>query len=67
MSQYIPCFKAPQGLRRSLTVEEYRQVREHAEKLGFEFLFVQPEPFAQGEHRNPDFAREKPFKWERPL
>lgn len=66
MSQYIPCFNAPEDLRRTLKAGEYRRVQELAERLGSEFLFVQPEPFTQGEHRNPDFARENPFDWRGP-
>jgi putative pyruvate formate lyase activating enzyme len=66
MSQYIPCFNAPEDLRRTLKAGEYRRVQELAERMGSEFLFVQPEPFAQGEHRNPDFARENPFDWRGP-
>jgi hypothetical protein len=38
-------------------------VQTFAEGLGFEFLFVQPEPFERGEHLNPDFSQENPFKW----
>jgi len=63
MSQYIPCFRAPQDLRGTLKTNEYRNVLERAGQLGFDCLFVQPEPFAPEEHRNPDFSREKPFDW----
>jgi putative pyruvate formate lyase activating enzyme len=63
MSQFIPCFNAPQDLRRTLAAREYRRVLERAEQAGFDFLFVQPESFVRGEHRNPDFSREKPFDW----
>jgi putative pyruvate formate lyase activating enzyme len=63
MSQYLPCFQAPEDMRRKLGATEYRRVQARAERLGSEFLFVQPEPFVRGEHRNPDFAREKPFDW----
>jgi len=66
MSQYLPCFRAPQDLHRALTAEEYRTAQAYAEGLGFESLFVQPEPFERGEHMNPDFTREKPFDWEEP-
>jgi putative pyruvate formate lyase activating enzyme len=63
MSQYLPGFEAPQGLNRALTAEEYRKAQAFAESLGFESLFVQPEPFVRDEHLNPDFTREKPFDW----
>ncbi len=63
MSQYRPCFKAPPEIQRSLTPEEYLQVRAKAEELGFEMMFIQPEPFAHSEHLVPDFNLEQPFKW----
>ena len=63
MSQYHPCFKAPEEIQRNLTPEEYHQVIARAEELGFETMFIQPEPFAQVEHLIPDFNLENPFKW----
>jgi len=63
MSQFIPCFNAPQDLSRTLEAREYRRVLERAEQMGFDFLFVQPDSFTLGENRNPDFSREKPFYW----
>jgi putative pyruvate formate lyase activating enzyme len=63
MSQYRPCHKAPEELRRSVSPEEYRRVADTALELGFENLFLQPEPFAVGEHRVPDFKRKDPFDW----
>ncbi len=63
MSQYLPCFNAPPDLQRTLQADEYRRVQSHAERLGFESLFVQPESFEQGEHLNPDFTRDNPFDW----
>jgi putative pyruvate formate lyase activating enzyme len=63
MSQYFPCFKAPASLQKTLDPEEYRQVLDRALELGFESLFIQPEPFAPQEHRTPDFDRKDPFEW----
>ncbi|MBC7364268.1 MAG: radical SAM protein [Candidatus Aminicenantes bacterium] len=63
MSQYHPCFKAPTELRREITAEEYRQVMNRALELGFEHLFLQPEPFEEDEHLVPDFRRKNPFRW----
>jgi len=63
MSQYHPCFKAPAEIRRSLTAEEYKPVADLALKLGFEHLFLQPEPFAPDEHLIPDFRKREPFRW----
>ena len=63
MSQYHPCYKAPVELRREITAEEYRQVMNRALELGFEHLFLQPEPFESDEHLVPDFKRKNPFRW----
>jgi putative pyruvate formate lyase activating enzyme len=63
MSQYHPCFKALGEIRRSLTAEEYRPVADLAVRLGFEHLFLQPEPFAPDEHLVPDFRKKEPFRW----
>ena len=63
MSQYHPCFRAPQELRRPLRPEEYREVFQRAEELGFETLFVQPGGFSPTEHLVPDFDLAEPFSW----
>jgi putative pyruvate formate lyase activating enzyme len=63
MSQYYPCHKAPREIKRGLSSGEYSSVRAKAEELGFENLFLQPEPFAQEDHLIPDFDLESPFKW----
>lgn len=63
MSQYRPCWKAPEEINRTLRPEEYRIVLERAREAGFDPLFVQPEMFAAGENLNPDFDREAPFRW----
>ncbi|UCE42915.1 MAG: radical SAM protein [Candidatus Aminicenantes bacterium] len=63
MSQYIPCYKAPHSLQRSLEGEEYNKVVEKAIDCGFETVFIQPEPFTSGENRIPDFNRKNPFDW----
>ena len=64
MSQYHPCYKAPEEIRRPLTEEEYREVMSSALELGFENLFIQPEPFAPGDHLVPDFNKKDPFRLE---
>jgi len=63
MSQYHPCYKAPDEIRRPLAEEEYREVTSLALELGFENLFVQPEPFTPGDHLVPDFDKKEPFRW----
>jgi len=63
MSQYHPCHKAPEELRRPLSCEEYGRVTALAMDLGFENLFIQPEPFAAEDHLVPDFRDKEPFKW----
>jgi putative pyruvate formate lyase activating enzyme len=63
MSQYQPCFEAPEELRRPLHAEEYHEVLARAQALGFEQLFIQPEVFAAEDHLVPDFSRGEPFNW----
>jgi putative pyruvate formate lyase activating enzyme len=63
MSQYHPCFRAPEEIQRPLASEEYRRVIKKAEELGFENLFIQPEAFNPDEHLVPDFSLEDPFRW----
>ena len=63
MSQYHPCHKAPQEIRRPLAAEEYRDVLDRARELGFENLFLQPEIFGPDDHLVPDFRRPQPFRW----
>jgi putative pyruvate formate lyase activating enzyme len=63
MSQYHPCFEAPEEIRRSVTLDEYRRAAERAVALGLDRLFLQPEPFGADEHLVPDFRKEKPFRW----
>ena len=63
MSQYHPCYRAPRELQREITREEYRLVMNRALELGFENLFLQPEPFQAEEHLVPDFRRKDPFRW----
>ncbi len=63
MSQYHPCHKAPDELRRGVTSEEYGRVLARAEELGFENLFAQPGIFAPEDHLVPDFRRDAPFRW----
>jgi putative pyruvate formate lyase activating enzyme len=63
MSQYHPCFRAPEEIQRALTPREYKQIIERALELGFENLFIQPEPFKADEHLIPDFNLKDPFRW----
>lgn len=63
MSQYYPCYKAPGEIRRPLARDEYREVMSLALELGFENLFIQPEPFAPGDHLVPNFDKKDPFRW----
>jgi putative pyruvate formate lyase activating enzyme len=65
MSQYRPCHKAPEEIRRSLEPEEYQPVSERAVELGFGHLFLQPEPFRPDEHLVPDFRKREPFRWKK--
>ncbi len=66
MSQYYPCFKAPEEIRRPLTRDEYELVIKKAEDLGFESLFIQPISFGPDDHLVPDFNLPDPFRWEKP-
>jgi putative pyruvate formate lyase activating enzyme len=63
MSQYHPCLEAPEEIRRAVSPEEYRRAADEALRLGFDPLFLQPEPFRSDEHLVPDFRKEKPFRW----
>jgi putative pyruvate formate lyase activating enzyme len=63
MSQYHPCFKAPEELHRGVSPEEYRRAADEALGLGFDHLFLQPEPFRPDEHLVPDFRKDRPFRW----
>jgi len=63
MSQYHPCYRAPEDIRRPLEAEEYRAVVAKAHALGLSHLFIQPEVFGPGDHLVPDFERGDPFRW----
>jgi putative pyruvate formate lyase activating enzyme len=63
MSQYHPCFKAPEEILRGVSAEEYKRAADEALSLGLDHLFLQPEPFRADEHLVPDFRKEKPFRW----
>lgn len=65
MSQYRPCYKAPEEIQRPLRPEEYRPVAERAVGLGFGQIFLQPEPFLPEEHLVPDFRKREPFRWKK--
>jgi putative pyruvate formate lyase activating enzyme len=64
MSQYQPCFRAPEALGRPLERHEYDRVLSRAQELGFEHLFIQPGAFGE-DHLVPDFERAEPFDWGR--
>jgi len=64
MSQYHPCYRAPEELQRALSPDEYRVVLSAAQGLGFEQMFVQPEAFSPEDHLFPDFDRAEPFCWD---
>jgi len=61
MSQYHPCFRAPEEIQRPLSGLEYRTVLAKAEELGLENLFTQSETFAPADHLVPDFDKDDPF------
>ena len=63
MSQYRPCFRAPEELHRGLTAKEYQEAVMRADELGFDSLYTQPEPFRDEERLVPDFRRRRPFRW----
>ncbi len=63
MSQYHPCFEAPDEIQRGVSPEEYGRAAGVALSLGFDHLFLQPEPFRPDEHLVPDFRKVKPFRW----
>lgn len=63
MSQYRPCWRAPEDLDRAVLPGEYRAVLERAEALGFDPIFAQPGLFGSGDHLNPDFDSDRPFRW----
>jgi hypothetical protein len=63
MSQYHPCYEAPEEIRRGVSAEEYRRAAEAAAALGLDQLFLQPEPFKPDDHLVPDFRKDKPFRW----
>jgi len=63
MSQYHPCFRAPEEIQRSVSREGYRRAADQALALGFDHLFLQPDPFEADEHLVPDFRKDKPFRW----
>ncbi|MDH4197031.1 MAG: radical SAM protein [Candidatus Aminicenantes bacterium] len=65
MSQYHPVHKAPPELRRTVGPDEYRRAADFALSLGFEHLFLQPEPFGPEDHLLPDFKRRAPFRWKK--
>jgi len=65
MSQFKPCYRAPEEIRRPLTPREYKTVVSRAQELGFENLFLQSDIFEPDEHLVPDFSRPEPFRWKK--
>jgi putative pyruvate formate lyase activating enzyme len=63
MSQYVPCFRAPEEIRKKITPDEYKKVVNKAQELKFETLFLQPALFSRDENLVPDFNKNSPFKW----
>jgi putative pyruvate formate lyase activating enzyme len=63
MSQYRPCFQAPEEIQRGVSAEEYKKAADEALALGLDHLFLQPEPFRPDEHLVPDFRKAMPFRW----
>jgi putative pyruvate formate lyase activating enzyme len=63
MSQYRPCWRAPEEISRPLTLDEYRLILNRAHQWGFETLFAQPDLFESEDHLNPDFDKKEPFRW----
>jgi len=63
MSQYHPCYRAPEEIQRSVSQEEYQLAADRALALGLDQLFLQPGPFRPEEHLVPDFRKEEPFRW----
>lgn len=63
MSQYQPCFRAPQEFQKLLTAEEFSTVLKRAQSLGFQTIFYQSKPLAPDESLTPDFSRKNPFLW----
>jgi putative pyruvate formate lyase activating enzyme len=65
MSQYVPIREFPEApfLNHTVTAAEFRQILDHAQRLGFSHLFVQyPEKTASGVHPFlPDFSSVAPF------
>jgi len=63
MSQYQPCFIAPQELQRRLTEKEYNTVLVKAREIGSAALFFQSLPSKPGSFLVPDFDMDDPFNW----
>ncbi len=63
MSQFYPCFQAPEELKRTLSSEEYQKVIHRTVELGFEEIFVQAEMSGSEARLVPDFNLDKPFCW----
>jgi putative pyruvate formate lyase activating enzyme len=62
MSQYYPtaCAASDPILGRTITQEEYREVTEALERLGFHKGWVQD--YESNSHYRPDFIKDRPFE-----
>jgi putative pyruvate formate lyase activating enzyme len=63
MSQYQPCFNAPQEFQKTLSVQEYFRVLDRARNLGFQSIYFQSAPSSIEKSLTPDFSRKNPFHW----
>ena len=65
MSQFYPCTNVSDELNRRLFREEYQEVLDRAEALGFENVYAQPLLFNPDDHLLPNFNMDNPFLWEK--
>ncbi len=65
MAQYHPVYRAADffPLNRGIQASEYRQVVHHAQKLGFEWGFIQDHGFLNDDPFLPDFNKKNVFRY----
>ena len=61
MSQFHPCNDVPNDINRPLMAEEYDEILNKAEELGFENVYFQENPSVSENYLLPDFNMENPF------
>jgi putative pyruvate formate lyase activating enzyme len=61
MSQFHPCNDVPDDINRPISAEEYYEVLNRAEDLGFENIYFQESPSISENYLLPDFDMENPF------